>query len=165
MRAGRWAALNKSSARLREVSMRELRKLIRFCFATAIGLVLSADLFFAQAQERELKVGYMKNPIQDASLDIMEKWAKEHGVKLTRVPMAYSVFMEKVTATLTGGTDQFDVIWHNDDWGQLWKKWLEPTDDVKGIENADRWPRSEERRVGKEWRTRRGGDDEDRRAE
>ena len=36
--------------------------------------------------------------------------------------------------------DQFDVIWHNDDWGQLWKKWLEPTDDVKGIENADQWP-------------------------
>jgi ABC-type glycerol-3-phosphate transport system substrate-binding protein len=54
--------------------------------------------------------------------------------------MAYSVFMEKVTATLTSGTDQFDVIWHNDDWGQLWKKWLETTDDVKGIENSDQWP-------------------------
>jgi len=82
----------------------------------------------------------MKNPIQDASLDSMETWAKAHGVKLTRVPMAYSVFMEKVTATLTSGTDQFDIIWHNDDWGQLWKKWLDTTDDVKGIENADRWP-------------------------
>src|SRR5262245_66401104 len=54
--------------------------------------------------------------------------------------MAYSVFMEKVTATLTSGADQFDMIWHNDDWGQLWKKWLEPTDDVKGIESADPWP-------------------------
>src|SRR5260370_32381750 len=82
----------------------------------------------------------MKNPIQDASLDSMETWAKAHGVKLTRVPMAYSVFMEKVTATLTGGTDQFHVIWHNDDWGQLWEKWLETTDDAKGPENADRWP-------------------------
>src|SRR5262249_37886571 len=120
--------------------MPELRKLMRFCVRTAIGVVLSTAVFQAQAQERELKVGYMKNPIQDASLDIMEKWAKDHGVKLTRVPMAYSVFMEKVTATLTTGTDQFDVIWHNDDWGQLWKKWLDTTDDVKGIENADRWP-------------------------
>ena len=36
--------------------------------------------------------------------------------------------------------DQFDIIWHNDDWGQLWKKWLDTTDDVKGIENADKWP-------------------------
>jgi len=120
--------------------MLELRSFLRLCIASAIGLVLSTGLFSAQAQERELKVGYMKNPIQDASLDMMDKWAKEHGVKLTRVPMAYSVFMEKVTATLTSGTDQFDVIWHNDDWGQLWKKWLETTDDVKGMENADKWP-------------------------
>ena len=97
--------------------MPELRRFIGLCAATAIGLALSAGLFSVQAQDRELKVGYMKNPIQDASLDIMETWAKAHGVKLTRVPMAYSVFMEKVTATLTSGTDQFDVIWHNDDWG------------------------------------------------
>ena len=93
----------------------------------------------ASAQQVEIKVGYMKNPIQDASLDMMEKWAKANNVKLTRVPMAYSVFMEKVTATLTSGADQFDVTWHNDDWGQLWKKWVEATDDIPGMENADPW--------------------------
>src|ERR1044072_90949 len=122
--------------------MPELKPFIRLCVATAVGLLISAGLVStqAQAQERELKVGYMKNPIQDASLDMMDKWAKAHGVKLTRVPMAYSVFMEKVTATLTSGTDQFDVIWHNDDWGQLWKKWLETTDDVKGVVNGGHWP-------------------------
>jgi len=107
--------------------------------ALAIGVALGAAAP-ALSQEREIKVGYMKNPIQDASLDIMDKWAKANNVKLTRIPMAYSVFMEKVTATLTSGADQFDMIWHNDDWGQLWKKWLETTDDVKGIENADQWP-------------------------
>jgi hypothetical protein len=32
---------------------------------------LTAD---AGAQQRELKVGYQKHPIQDASLDMMEKW-------------------------------------------------------------------------------------------
>ena len=104
----------------------------------ALGLIASLAPA-AAAQQQELKVGYMKHPIQDASLDMMEKWAKLHNVKLTRVPMAYSVFMEKVTATLTSGADQFDVIWHNDDWGQLWKKWLEPTDDVKGMDNVDKW--------------------------
>src|SRR5262245_52635469 len=107
--------------------------------ASAIGISL-AFVAPTVAQEREIKVGDMQNPIQDASLDIMEKWAKANNVKLTRIPMAYSVFMEKVTATLTSGADQFDMIWHNDDWGQLWKKWLETTDDVKGIENADAWP-------------------------
>ena len=106
----------------------------------ASAVVFGMGVLCAQAQERELKVGYMKNPIQDASLDMMEKWAKAHGVKLTRVAMAYSVFMEKTTATLTSGTDQFDVIWHNDDWGQLWEKYLETTDDVKGMENVDQWP-------------------------
>src|SRR5262249_46745891 len=83
--------------RREEGSMPELKRFIRLCVATAVGLVVSAGLVStqAQAQERELKVGYMKNPIQDASLDMMDKWAKAHGVKLTRVPMAYSVFMEK----------------------------------------------------------------------
>src|SRR5260221_5402115 len=119
--------------------MPELRSVIRLCLATAIGLVLWTGFFSAQAQERELKVGYTKNPIQDASLDMMEKWAKDHGVKLTRVPMAYSVFMEKVTATLTGGTDQFDIIWHNDEWGQLSKKRVDTNHDVKGNEYAERW--------------------------
>jgi len=93
----------------------------------------------AQAQV-ELKVGYMKHPIQDASLDIMDKWAKANNVKLTRVPMAYNIFQEKVTATLTSGNDQFDIIWHNDDWGQLWEKWVEPTDDVKGMETMSKSP-------------------------
>jgi ABC-type glycerol-3-phosphate transport system substrate-binding protein len=121
-----------------------LKHYTRSCFglliAIAVSLMASAGMFPAFAQEKELKVGYMKNPIQDASLDIAEKWAKANNVKLTRIPMAYSVFMEKVTSTLTSGTDQFDVIWHNDDWGQLWKKWLEPTDDIKGMENAAKWP-------------------------
>src|SRR5258707_4683756 len=117
--------------------MPELRSVIRLCLATAIGLVLWTGFFSAQAQERELKVGYTKNPIQDASLDMMEKWAKDHGVKLTRVPMAYSVFMEKVTTTLTGGADQVDGIWHNDDWGQMWEKWLETTGGAEGNEEGD----------------------------
>jgi len=104
----------------------------------ALGLI--AALPSAADAQVELKVGYMKHPIQDASLDMMEKWAKGNNIKFTRVPMAYNVFMEKVTATLTSGGDQFDLIWHKDDWGQLWKKWLEPLDDVKVQETVDQWP-------------------------
>lgn len=104
------------------------------------ALGLAASFATAAEAQTELKVGYMKHPIQDASLDIMDKWAKAHNVKLTRVPMAYNIFMEKVTATLTSGNDQFDLIWHNDDWGQLWEKWLEPTDDVKGMETMSKKP-------------------------
>jgi ABC-type glycerol-3-phosphate transport system substrate-binding protein len=116
--------------------------LFRRSCAGAAGLVLAGGLFSASAQDRELKVGYMKNPIQDASLEMMQKWAKTQGVKLTPVPMAYSVFMEKVTSTLTSGADQFDVIWHNDDWGQTWAHLLEPTDDVNANKFGSKWSMS-----------------------
>jgi len=117
--------------------IRAKRRHLLSCLA-ALGL--AAALPTAAEAQVELKVGYMKHPIQDASLDMMEKWAKANNVKFTRVPMAYNVFQEKVTATLTTQGDQFDLIWHNDDWGQLWEKWLEPTDDVKGMETVDKWP-------------------------
>jgi ABC-type glycerol-3-phosphate transport system substrate-binding protein len=105
------------------------------------GSLISAGFFTAaQAEVTELKIGYMKHPIQDASVEIMDKWAKENGINLVKIPMAYSIFMEKVTATLTSGGDQFDVIWHNDDWGQLWIKWMETTDDVAGMDQVARSP-------------------------
>jgi multiple sugar transport system substrate-binding protein len=107
-------------------------------FGLAVGVAVGVGRDALAATE--VKVGYMKNPIQDASVAILEKWAARHDVRLVKIPMAYSVFQEKVTATLTSGGDQFDIIWHNDDWGQLWAKWLEPTDDVPGMQNIDRWP-------------------------
>ena len=90
----------------------------------------------ALSAAQELKIGYMKHPIHEANVAIMEKWAKANGVKLIKIPMAYKIFNEKVTATLSSGGAQFDVIWHNDDWGQQWKKWVEPLDDVTGMDKV-----------------------------
>jgi ABC-type glycerol-3-phosphate transport system substrate-binding protein len=110
------------------------------CTAAALTLLACAGWSGAALAQTELKIGYMKHPIHEANVAIMEKWANEHDVKLTKIPMAYDVFQEKVTATLTSGGDQFDVIWHNDDWGQLWKKWVEPTDDIPGMDTVDPHP-------------------------
>jgi len=44
-----------------------------------------------------------------------------------------------MTAFLTSNSDQYDIIWHNDDWGQLWAHLLEPTDDIEGLKYADKW--------------------------
>jgi hypothetical protein len=111
---------------------------------TALGglaaLTVSAVAADALAQAKELRIGYMRHPIQEANIAMMEKWAEANGVTLTKIPMAYNLFMERVTANLTSGTDQFDIIWHNDDWGQLWIDWVEPMDDVPGIETVDQWP-------------------------
>ena len=93
----------------------------------------------ALAQQQELKIGYQPNPIQEASIAMMEKWGAKNNVKITKVPNSYGVYVEKMTASLTSSSDQFDIIWHNDDWGQLWAHLLEPTDDIPGLKHADPW--------------------------
>src|SRR4051794_24853508 len=117
----------------REMPMTLSHRSTRRAAALAVMLCAAAAGPGSAAAQTELKIGYMKHPVQDASIDVMESWAKANGVKITRVAMPYEIFMEKVTATLTSGGDQFDVIWHNDDWGQLWKGWVEPTDDIPGM--------------------------------
>jgi ABC-type glycerol-3-phosphate transport system substrate-binding protein len=93
----------------------------------------------ALAQQKEIKVGYQPSPIQDASIAMFETWGAKNGVKITKVPNSYGVYVEKMTASLTSNSDQYDVIWHNDDWGQLWAHLLEPTDDIDALKYAEKW--------------------------
>src|SRR5438128_12259602 len=114
-----------------------MSKLGRCALACAAGLWLTG---VAPAQEvKELRIGYQPNPIEEASIAMMETWGAQHGVKIVKVPNSYGVYVEKMTASLTSNSDQYDVIWHNDDWGQLWKKLLEPMDDIPGLKFADTW--------------------------
>jgi ABC-type glycerol-3-phosphate transport system substrate-binding protein len=115
-----------------------MMKRLQWGLACAAVVLLIAGTSAAQAP-KEIRVGYQPNPIQDASLAMMEKWGAKHGVKITKIPNSYGVYVEKMTASLTSNSDQYDVIWHNDDWGQLWKKLLEPMDDVPGLKFADKW--------------------------
>ncbi len=114
-----------------------MNKLRKWAIACAAGISLAAG--GALAQQKELKIGYQPNPLQDASIAMMEKWGAKNNVKIVKVPNAYGVYVEKMTASLTSGSDQYDVIWHNDDWGQLWAHLLEPVDDVAGLKFADKW--------------------------
>ena len=105
--------------------------------AIAAGL-LAAGGASAQAV-KELRVGYQPNPIQDASIAMFETWGAKKGIKIVKVPNTYGVYVEKMTASLTSNSDQYDVIWHNDDWGQLWAHLLEPTDDIPGLQFGSKW--------------------------
>src|SRR5438309_2353723 len=109
----------------------------QWTIACAAGISLAAGAAFAQ--QKELKIGYQPNPIQDASIAMMEKWGARNNVKIVKVPNSYGVYVEKMTASLTSGSDQYDVIWHNDDWGQLWAHLLEPTDDIEALKYAEKW--------------------------
>lgn len=116
--------------------MLEKLKLGRWVLSAVAG---AAMLAATGAMAQELKVGYMPNAIQDAAVVSLKKWGEKNNVKVTLIPMAYNVYMEKVTSTLTSGGDQFDVIWHNDDWGQLWEKWLEPIEDPQVLKLSNHW--------------------------
>ncbi len=122
-----------------------VRNLMKWAgISAALALPMLALLLLAgrpaAAQEKELKVAYMKHPIQDASAEMLEKWGQANGVKIVKIATAYEVFFEKVSASLTSGSDQYDLIWHNDDWGQNWAKWLVTTDDVPNMKVVDRFP-------------------------
>ena len=60
----------------------------------------------AQAQQKEIKIGYQPSPIQDASIAMFEAWGAKNGVKITKVPNSYGVYVEKMTASLTSNSDQ-----------------------------------------------------------
>src|SRR5512144_228292 len=120
-----------------EEPMKQMKKLLVSGIAALATLAASADP--AVAQQKELRIAYQPNPLQEASIDMMVKWGQANNVKITKVPNSYGVYVEKMTASLTSNSDQYDVIWHNDDWGQLWAHLLEPVDDVAGLKYADKW--------------------------
>lgn len=103
----------------------------------AVGLALAATS--AMAQQKELRIAYQPNPLQEASIDMMVKWGEANNVKVIKIPNSYGVYVEKMTASLTSGADQYDIIWHNDDWGQLWAYLLEPLDDMDALKHVDKW--------------------------
>src|SRR6201987_6456573 len=114
-----------------------MQRLAKWPLAAATALVAATGT--ATAQVKELRIGYQPSPIQDASIAMFETWGAKNGVKIVKVPNSYGVYVEKMTASLTSNSDQYDVIWHNDNWGQTWSHILEPTDAVDGLKYADPW--------------------------
>src|SRR6266516_131245 len=74
-----------------------------------------------------LNVCHGGHPIMEASIKILDKWAKKFDVNLTSTTVAYAIFVPKITQILTTNSPKCDIIWHNDDWGQLWKQYLVTT--------------------------------------
>src|SRR5437016_12062985 len=114
-----------------------MQQLAKWALAAATAFVAVTGA--ATAQVTELRIGYQPSPIQDASIAMFEAWGAKNNVKIVKVPNSYGVYVEKMTASLTSNSDQYDVIWHNDDWGQAWAHLLEPTGDVSAHQFADKW--------------------------
>ena len=107
--------------------------------AWAATLALGAFATRAEAAET-LNVCHGGHPIMEASIKILEKWAKKFDVNLTSTTIAYAIFVPKITQILTTNSPQCDIVWHNDDWGQIWKQYLVTTDDVPGVADFPKQP-------------------------
>lgn len=80
----------------------------------------------APAQPVVLKVAYQKSPIQDIWIEKMVDWGKQNNITVEPNAISYEVYVQKVSANLLAPKGEYDVIWQNDDWGQLWGPRIEP---------------------------------------
>ena len=92
----------------------------------------------AAAQGKKLSIAYMPHPIHEQQLRWMKKWGEANGVEIKPTPISYEVYVEKLTASFLARSQEYDVIWHNDDWGQLWGAFMEPVEDIKALGLMDR---------------------------
>ncbi|GAH76683.1 unnamed protein product, partial [marine sediment metagenome] len=93
----------------------------------------------ASAQKTELTVAYMPHPIQDQQLKWMEKWAERRGdVTIKRSAISYEIYVAKLSSNFLLPESDYDVFWHNDDWGQLWAIYLESLDGLEALHKVRR---------------------------
>ena len=93
----------------------------RFGVVALVGALLLGLLApSAVAQAKKLSVAYMPHPIHEQQLKWMKKWGEANGVEIKPTPISYEVYVEKLTASFLAKSQEYDIIWHNDDWGQLW---------------------------------------------
>jgi ABC-type glycerol-3-phosphate transport system substrate-binding protein len=115
---------------------------LRGCVAQALllaGALATSAVATPARAEITLNICYINHPVQVANVAILEKWAAKQGVKLNKTVASYAVYLPKTMQMLTSGTsDQCDIIWNNDDWGQDLAPYLEPVDDVPNALNVEK---------------------------
>jgi maltose-binding protein MalE len=76
----------------------------------------------------------MPYPTQSVWIDHMTQWGKARGIEIQKAAISYENYVKSMSAQLLLQTPDVDILWHNDDWGQLFGPYLESMDDVPGIE-------------------------------
>lgn len=107
-----------------------------FLLSTALPFVRTPSL--AIAQVRTLTVAYMPSPLLNHQVNAMVDWGKSRGIEIVPASISYEVYVEKMSTVLSAGSREYDIIWQNDDWGQLWGRFLEPVEDVSSMKGVKR---------------------------
>jgi len=98
-----------------------------FFLLTAFALTLGAGEALAK---KTITIAYMEHPVHKSSVKQMRRWAVKNDVELVEHPMSYEIYMQKITQMFKAKSDDYDLIWHNDDWGQLWCAYMANHDAV-----------------------------------
>ena len=106
--------------------------------AGVAGTAALGALPAAAQAKTALTVAYMPHPILNNQIEWMKRAAPAVGVELDAPAIAYVDYVQAMTAQFLGPRNRYQVIWNNDDWGQLFGPFLEPIDDVKQTWAEDR---------------------------
>jgi len=101
---------------------------------TATAALGTAPRVARAAGPVELRWVADRQPAPALAFDRAQVWAQRTGkAQIVRAPISYQVYVEKMSAELLLDKPNADILWHNDDWGQLWGQYLEPLEDITEI--------------------------------
>ena len=82
-----------------------------------------------------LSIASGPHPVQKHQIEWMKKWADSNpDVDVKIAILSYDVYFAKVSNAIQAPNGEYDVVWHNDDWGAAWMNHMEYVDDVKNFE-------------------------------
>ena len=100
-----------------------------------VCLALSATPAFSKVT---LTIASGPHPVQKHQIEWMERWADSHpDVEVKVVILSYDVYFAKVSNALQAPKGEYDIVWHNDDWGAAWMNYMEYVDDVKNFDKIE----------------------------
>jgi maltose-binding protein MalE len=117
------------------------RGFIRSMATTGVGATatLSFPSILRAQKPTKLRVAYMPYAIQQIWVDAMTEWGKARGITIERAPISYENYVKSVSAQLLLDQPDIDILWHNDDWGQLIGPYLESLDEIPGLNQRVSW--------------------------
>lgn len=109
-----------------------ITKLAVFAFSLIFCLTVLVNPAFAKVT---LKIASGPHPVQKQQIEWMKKWADARpDVDVQIQILSYDIYFAKVSNAIQAPKGEYDVVWHNDDWGAAWMNYMEYVDDVKDFD-------------------------------
>lgn len=81
-----------------------------------------------------LSIASGPHPVQKHQIEWMKKWGESNpDVDVKIAILSYDVYFAKVSNAIQASKGEYDVVWHNDDWGAAWMNHMEYVDDVNNF--------------------------------